>query len=243
MDRRTFLQSMAASAAGLELLDGLSVAEAQTRKHPLSSAVSGPPVSVEGCTLVSEFNSQSASWKVYEDLRTREGALIFVSSSGETLSLGKSAEASMAEGTPYLGLALRDIGTSSADLLADRLLQNGDPDPEAVRTAAPPMASAEKNPRMWTTFVGTKEAYDVTPVYRNGGTRTYHPGQYSAQVREAMKQGQIYDGLVGGWMPAVRKVITGTSNSYWELIVFGDVGPNKNKYIVQTWHRTARIED
>jgi len=243
MDRRAFLQSMAVSAAGLELLAGLGVAEAQTRKHPLSSTVSGPPVSVEGCTLVSEFNSQSTSWKVYEDLRTREGALIFVSSSGETLALGKSAEASMAEGTPYLGLALQDIGTSSADLLADRLLQNGDPDPEAVRTAAPPMASAEKNPRLWTTFVGTKEAYDVTPVYRGGGTRTYHAGQYFPRLREATEHGQIFDGLVGGWMPAVRKVIATASEGYWEIVLFGDVRPDKNKYIVHTWHRAARIEN
>jgi hypothetical protein len=243
MDRRTFLQTMAVSAAGLELLDGLGASEPQTPGHSRSSAVSGPPVSVEGCTLVSEFSSQSASWKVYEDLRTREGALIFVSSSGKTFALGKSAEASMAEGTPYLGLALRDIGTSSADLLADRLLRNGDPDPEAVRTAAPPMASAEKNPRMWTTFVGTKEAYDVTPVYRGGGTRTYHPGQYFPRLREATEQGHIYDGLVGGWMPAVRKVITTAREDYWEIVLFGDVRPNKNKYIVHTWHRTARIED
>ena len=27
------------------------------------------------------------------------------------------------------------------------------------------------------------------------------------------------------------------------MILFGDTGPNKNKYIVHTWHRTARIED
>ncbi len=28
---------------------------------------------------------------------------------------------------PYLGLNLKDIGMSGADLLADRVLQNGDP--------------------------------------------------------------------------------------------------------------------
>ena len=149
----------------------------------------------------------------------------------------------MPEGTPYLGLALKDIGLTSSDLLAERLLREGDPDPEAVRTAAPPMASAEKNPRTWTTFVGTKEAYDVTPVYKSGGTRTYHPGQYSAGFRDAVKAGKIYDGLVGGWMPAVRKVVTGSANDYWEVILFGDVRPNKNKYIVHTWHRTARVEN
>src|SRR5579871_4213077 len=158
MDRRTFLQGMAVGAASLELLDSRAVSEVQARQNPKRKAVAAPPVSVEGYTLVSTFNAQGAIWKAYEDLRTREGALVFMSSSGATLSLGKSAEASMPEGTPYLGLALKDIGLSSADLLAEQLLRNGDPDPETVRTAAPPMASSDKNPRMWTTFVGTKEA-------------------------------------------------------------------------------------
>ena len=116
---------------------------------------------------------------------------MFVSSSGDARRSPKSAEASMPEGTPYLGLALKDIGLSSADLLADRLLQDGDPDPEKVKSAAPPMASAEKNPRMWTTFVGTKEAYDVTPVYRSGSTRTYHPIQYSARTARSSEAGTV----------------------------------------------------
>ena len=52
------------------------------------------------------------------------------------------------------------------------------------------MASAEKNPRNWTTFVGTKEAYDVTPVYRSGSTRTYHPVQYSPELQKAWSKGK-----------------------------------------------------
>jgi len=44
-------------------------------------------------------------------------------------------------------------------------------------------------------------------------------------------------------MPAVRKVIPDSDRAYWEVIVFGDVGSNKTKYLVHTWHRTARIED
>jgi hypothetical protein len=246
MDRRNFLHGIAATAAGLELLTGR--AGAATDPRPVTAGRAQKPgsseaVSIEGYSLIIEFKTETDTWKVYEDLRTREGALVFVSSKGVTRLLAKSAEASMPEGNPYLGLALKDIGLSSADLLADRLLQNGDPDPEAVKSAAPPMASAEKNPRTWTTFVGTKEAYDVTPVYRSGNTRTYHPIQYSSKLREAVKTGQVYDGLVGGWMPAVRKVIPISDNKYWEVIVFGEVGPNKNKYIVHTWHRTARVED
>jgi hypothetical protein len=243
MDRRKFLQGMAASAAGLELPDGRAVSKFQTHKDLPRKVAAAAPVSVQGYTFVSEFNADGSVWKVYEDLRTRDGSLVLVSSSGATLALGRSAESSLPEGVPYLGLELKDIGLSSADLLADRLLREGDPDPEAVRTAAPPMASAEKNPRMWTTFVGTKEAYDVTPVYRGGGTRTYHPGQYSARLQKAMRQGQIHDGLVGDWMPAVRKIISTEGEGPWEVMLFGDVRPNKNKYIVHTWHRAARIEN
>src|SRR5579863_23515 len=246
MDRRDFLQGMAATAAGLEVLTRGVGMSAQTNapdsRKPGRRAMEDA-VSVEGYTPVTEFKAKTNSWKVYEDLRSREGSLVFVSSSGEARLLTKSAEASMPEGSPYLGLALKDIGLSSPDLLADRLLEDGDPDPEKVKSAAPPMASAEKNPRTWTTFIGTKEAYDVTPVYRSGNTRTYHPIQYSPELREALKKGQVYDGLVGGWMPAVRKVIPISDHAYWEVILFGDVGPNKNKYIVHTWHRTARIED
>jgi len=244
MRRRDFLQGMAATATGLEVLTRSGAASAQSHssvvRKPLQKAAD---VSVEGYTLVAEFKSVEDLWKVHEDLRTREGPLVFISSSGNARVLSKRAEASMPEGTPYLGLALKEISLSAPDLLADRLLQDGDPDPEKVKSAAPPMASAEKNPRVWTTFVGTKEAYDVTPVYRSGSTRTYHPIQYSPELREALKQGHFYDGLVGGWMPAVRKVIPISDSAYWEVVLFGDTGPNKNKYIVHTWHRTARVED
>ena len=240
MHRRDFLQAVAATAAG-QILSGRL--DASTAQRPARQAAPGPEISLEGYSLVAEFKTEAASWRVYEDLRSREGALVLVSSARETRVLTKSAEPSMAEGAPYLGLSLKDIGLSSPDLLADRLLQDGDPDPEKVKSAAPPMASAEKNPRTWTTFVGTKEAFDVTPVYRSGSTRTYHPIQYSPELHQVLEKGQLYDGLVGGWMPAVRKVIPISDRAYWEVILFGDVGLNKNKYIVHTWHRTARIED
>jgi len=242
MDRRDFLQGIAAAAAG-RVGAALELGTLPAVKEPSGKSASGPVVSVEGYTLVAEFKTAAISWKVYEDLRTREGPLVFLSSTGESLVLARNAEASMAEGTPYLGLALNDIGLSSPDLLAERLLQGGDPDPEKVKSAAPPMASAKDGRRGWTTFLGTKEAYDVTPVFRSGNTKTYHPIQYSPQLREALNAGKLYDGLVGGWMPAVRKLIPASDNSYWEVILFGDTAPNQNKYIVHTWHRTARIQD
>src|SRR4051812_8266798 len=209
MHRRDFLQSMAVAAASLEALAGSPVADSGLiALAKESQRTSLDPVSTDGYTLVCEFKRRSLLWKVYEDLRTRDGSIIFVCSTGETRELTKSAEASMAEGTPYLGLTLKEVSLAPADLLADHLLgdralKDGDPDPEAVKSAAPPMASTDKNPRNWTTFVGTKEAYDVTPVYRSGSTRTYHPVQYAPELSKAVEQGKVYDGLLGGWMPAV----------------------------------------
>src|SRR5262245_28409353 len=104
MDRRNFLQAMATTAASLEVLGSSAVAAdlelLAVAKDP--GRPSGDPVSTEGYTLVCEFKRRSVSWKVYEDLRTRDGSMVFVSSTGETRELTKSAEASMAESTPYL---------------------------------------------------------------------------------------------------------------------------------------------
>ena len=117
------------------------------------------------------------------------------------------------------------------------------PTPEAVKSVAPPMASAEKNPRSWTTFVG-----DQRGLRRHSGVpQRKHAYLPSGSVRtrtthQAVEQGKVYDGLVGGWMPAVRKVIPLSEGAYREVIVFGDVEAN-DKFIVQTWHRTAQVEN
>src|SRR5437867_10341656 len=251
MNRRRFLQDVVvASAAATTISAKAEVVE----RFANETTPSGPP-DITGHTLVATFVLDGTQWKVYEDLRTREGVLTFVSSRGEARVLGKSAEPTFAEAEPaHLGLSMNGIGLADADLLADRLLAGGgDPDPEKVKAAAPPLGSATPatppgapaiaNPRTrWTTFVGTVEAYDVAPVYYGGNTRTYHPVQAAPDLRDAVNTGHVFDGLVGGWMPAVRKVVPISDSVYYEIIVFGDVEA-RDKFIVQTWHRTARIEN
>ena len=217
------------------------------------------PVDVEGHTVVSKFTSTGSgsgagaggrtgaarvTWTVYEDLRTRDGAITFVGSNGESRVLTKSAEASFADEAvpPYLGISIEDIGMSGRDLLAEKLLAHGDdPDPAQVIAAAPPQGSAPQTGAArgrWVTFVGTKEAFDVTPVYPAGSTRTWLPSQYFEELRVPVPnqpnatgyqtgKGQTrYDGLVGGWMPATRTVIQlapDTPGTYIEHVIFGDV--------------------
>jgi hypothetical protein len=250
MDRRKFLQNLAVTTAALrDLVSNTNAADFAKRSPLLDSPPSahGGEVDTEGYMQVSQFRAGPTMWKVYEDLRTRDGSFVFKSSQGTAKLLTKSAEAAFDEATtPSLGLKLDEIGTTARDLLADKLLENGDPDPEMVKLAAPPQGSAREgnNPLhryRWDAFVGTKECFDTMPVYPPGSTRTYHPGQYFPELNNAMSM-KRYDGLLGGWMPAVRKIFQKSDSAYYELLVFGDVKA-RDKFIVQTWHRAALIEN
>lgn len=241
MDRRRFLQNLAATSAAMEL--------ASAEPAPQTAE----PANTGGHTLLCEFQFESAAWKVYEDLRTRDGAITFVSSRGAKRVLAKPVEPTFA-GTekPYLGLTLQDIGLSGPDLLADKLLEGGgDPDEERVRTAAPPLGSGAGQGQgpgggavrlPWNTFVGTKECSDTMPVYPQGNTRTYHPSQYFTELRQPGIAQKRFEGMLGGWMPAVRKVAPISEGAYIELVIFGDVEA-KDRFIVQTWHRSAKVEN
>jgi hypothetical protein len=248
MDRRRFLQRTAVATAAAYLPGARPVGATEQIDLPAfnSTLIAATNVDVAGHTLICEFTMDSTKWKVYEDLRTREGPITFISSAGARV-LTKSAEASFAEGdAPYLGLTLKDIGMSGRDLLAERLLEGGDdPDPDRVKSAAPPLGSVQSTGPSWRlpwdTFVGTKECFDTMPVFPNGSTRTYHPVQYFPDDNQKASQ-RRFDGLVGGWMPAVRKILSASEIAYDEVIVFGDVEA-QDKFIVQTWHRTARIEN
>jgi len=246
MDRREFLQNLAVTAASIETITGSAVEVVQERPSAAPN--------LDGHTLLCEFGHQGGRWKVYEDLRVREGAITFVSSSGATRVLPKTAEPSFRENRPYyLGLSLDDIGMSGPDLLADKLLAHGDdPDEELAKSAAPPQGAPAPNPNpqaaggggsraQWDNYVGTKECYDTQPVFPGGNTKTYHPVQYVPELRQDVIA-KRFDGHVGAWMPAPRKVYPLTDTSYCEVIVFGDP-ETKGRFIVQTWHRTAVIEN
>lgn len=252
MDRRRFLQDLAAATAAV---GGIS-ADTKAGKPRIATAMPvgagaaalrSSDINIDGHTLLSEFKMGPVSWKVYEDLRSRDGALTFISSKGTARVLSRNAEASFAEAdTPYLGLSLKDIGMTGRDLLADRLLEKGDPDEDTVKSACPPQGAAKPERGQffryrWDAFLGTKECFDTMPVFPPGNTRTYHPVQYFPELgpRNEMKR---YDGLVGGWMPAARKIFSKSNGDYIEIIVFGDVEAH-DKFIVQTWHRTVHVEN
>lgn len=239
---------MAASATTLGDVAASSGASAQANAATLPAPGVAPfhEGDVEGHTLLCTIHRGDESWRVYEDLRTRDGIITFISSTGACRRLAKSAEATFAEeGPQHLGLDLKEIGLSPRDLLADKLLASGDPDEDQVRRAAPPMDSAQPSGEgyrpSWNTVVGTRECSDTMPVYPSGNTRTYHPVQYFKELTHA-GAARRFEGLAGGWMPVVRKVFPADNDSFYEVLVFGDVLA-RDRFIVQTWHRTTHIQD
>ena len=246
MDRRHFLKVAAAGATALNEL------AASSEVHPPAGSaiaapgiISGNKADLAGHTFLCGFSREEENWKVYEDLRVRDGVITFISSTGAARVLPKTAESVFAEqGAQYLGLDLKEIGMAGTDLLANRLLSHGDPDEAEVQRAAPPMHSAAHSGggyrASWETIVGTRECSDTMPVYPSGNTRTYHPVQYFKDLTQE-RAAKRHEGLVGGWMPAVRKVFPSEGNAYDEVVVFGDVLA-RDRFMVQTWHRTSHIE-
>jgi len=239
MKRRDFLQG---SVAGATLL--AATRPTQAASLPLSPLA---PDALAGHSRIAAFEEGGEHWTVWEDLRDPDGPIRFVSPKG-ALSLNKRTEAMFATADPpYLGLQLREVALAEADLLADRLLAGGgDPDPERVRAAAPPSASNFEPDKMgarlpWTAFVGTRQAEDTMPVYPNGRTRTFRPEQHFPELSGDEMAAKRCEGLLGGWLPAIHKIIPRAAGGYWDLIVFADTDAD-NRFIVETWHRTLRIE-
>ena len=260
MDRREFLQSIALTTAVAQALPA-EAAEAPEQSTPPDTA---------GHTLQCEFQYNNIAWKAYEDLSKRDGSITFVPARGVARVLGKRPEAVFSQAAvPFLGFSQQDIGNSLPDILADKLLANGDPDEVQVRDAAPLIGSpVAPNPNAgpgggnagggggtsaWNTFVGTRECFDTAPIYATGNTRTYHPNQYFSELQGVTRapgavltgdhanMRERWEGLLGGWMPAVHKIFPINDQSYIDMLIFGDVKAT-DKFIVQTWHRTARID-
>src|SRR5580693_1452545 len=84
MERRRFLQSMAAGAAALSSFSatGEAIDAALRPGTAFRGTQKASDVAVEGHTLLCTFNRASITWKVYEDFRVQDGALTFVASTG-----------------------------------------------------------------------------------------------------------------------------------------------------------------
>ncbi|ESQ88833.1 twin-arginine translocation signal domain-containing protein [Asticcacaulis benevestitus] len=233
-DRRSFLKGSTIAAMG--------AAAAPAIAAPVVSAAKD--ATITGHAKLAEFDG----WTVYEDQMRRDGAITFVKGD-QALVVSKRPEACFDDIEPkWLGLALKDICLADADLLADKLLKGGgDPDPEEVRRAAPPAGwnfkADELGTRMaWTNFVGTRQQGDTMPVFPNGRTRGYRPEHAFPDLKGDDGVKKRWEGLLGGWMPAIHKIIEVSPTRYYDLLIFADVKA-PDALLVQTWHRTIQYDN
>jgi hypothetical protein len=212
-------------------------------------------VPVDGYTKQAEITAEGAKWTIYEDMKSRDGNIIFQSASGDQRVFPKYTEPSFwvpsSKYPKFLGKNMRDIGMELQDILADELLKDGEPIEEKVAAIIPPSGlyrrSNNNAAASWTSFVGNVHAIDTMPVFSYGSTRTYRPKQLVRVNETALR----HDGNVGGWLPAVRKINPVTAvtpsaalnpSAYDEFIIFGEVD-SKDPFMVQHWVRTSRIEN
>ncbi|KAF2425808.1 hypothetical protein EJ08DRAFT_384261 [Tothia fuscella] len=206
-------------------------------------------------THQTDIQYDEEKWMVWEDLTKRDGVIVFQSAlTKEQRVFSKTGEASFQPKHPtypkHASIPLSQIGLSPSDLLANALLQKGEPNEEEVKATIPPLNSrgAPKrpggySPPVWTSFVGTVEAFDNVPVYGQGNTRSYQTAQHAPEIDKY--NSKRFEGRVGGWMPAVRKVLTedvqeDPPEDFIETITFGEVDA-KDPFIVQTWHRLIHV--
>lgn len=241
-----------------ESMDGLnSIAKDTPGSHPYplpsnsSSTLRYPfaleadkAIPLDGYASVADIDVDGQRWTVHEDLSTRNGQIVFASKTGQQRILPKTAETYDPPADPkypyYTGLNISEVGLALVDLLATKLLQNGEPAEDEVRSTIPPLIRGPK----WTTVIGNVQANDVTAVYAFGTTRAFSPWHSMPDFGRNASNILRTEGFVGAWMPAVRKVfpVPKATDEYWETILFGDVEA-LDPFQIQTWHRMAHFSN
>jgi hypothetical protein len=177
---------------------------------------------------------------VFEDFSQAKGRMLFVDAKGVQAGLPKSLEPTFAEpATLYRGHSLKEIFNSDADLLAEEILSKpGDPDYTEVAACFPPISKLNTY-----TFVGTRECLDKVGIFYGGSTPNFDPIAYVPAIEAIRKEGRVWDGLVGGWLPAVRFVYPERAGDWSELVAYAPERiENGNPRVQPVWYRVSRIE-
>jgi hypothetical protein len=177
---------------------------------------------------------------VLEDFTQRKGRLLFVDDKGLQLNLPKSLEPTFAEaGSLYRGHRLEEVFNSDHDLLGDELLAKpGDPEYSEVAACFPPISKMHVY-----TFVGTHECFEKVGIFYGGSTPNFDPAAYVPAIEKIRDAGQVEDGLLGGWLPAVRFVYPEQNGDWSELVTYAPRRvENDNARVQPVWYRLSRIE-
>jgi hypothetical protein len=177
---------------------------------------------------------------VFEDFSQTNGHLLFVDAKGVRLVLPKSSEPTRADPKSlYRGHSLEEVFRSERDLLGEEILAKpGDPDYTEVAACFPPIS------KMYTyTFVGTHDCLEKVGVFYGGATPNFDPAAYIPEIRKIRDAGHVLDGLVGGWLPALRFVYPEKPGDWSELVIYAPMRvEDGNQRVQPAWYRLCRVE-
>ena len=181
----------------------------------------------------------STTWAACEDLQQSQGAIVLVSSTGESEWFHKTFEpygTSATDSNYYLGLGKDAVGNASTDILGAKLLQNQALSWADVEAAVPPIRVSGRggewgtNCRGVRTFVGSRgAAYDgtiddlghVIPGHDwdgcSGGRQidTIAIGQWNvvnSQPKQTYNINTTAEGIVGDFLPTAFFFLPQTAN-------------------------------
>jgi hypothetical protein len=177
---------------------------------------------------------------VLEDFAHREGDMVFADAEGAWQVFPKTAEFTGAKGS-FLGHSKEAVFASPVDLLGSQILARaGDPDYEEIATAFPPIRQVWLDTYNW---IGTPETQDKIWFSYGGRSPNFDPAVYQPSVDAIRKAGQVWDGLLGGWLPVLRFVYPEANGDWTELLAFAPFRiDNGNPRIQPVWYRVARVE-
>ena len=233
-----------ASASDLSASGSLQIQSFDVEKQrvTLTDAAAHQPVRIAkggnfgAWTLMAVVEKPSGNLAVFEELTNRRGNIIYVGKRGVALKLPKSLESTNAgPGTLYRGRTLEQIAKSENDILGEELLAGtDDPDYEAVAAALPPLRVPS--------FVGTRQSADKpTFAYGAFSDEIYVDlGKLFEGIRDARARNDVWEGLIGGWLPVNRFVFPTSNSGYWEETMFAE--EPGHLWTQPVWYRALRVD-
>ncbi|KAH7346280.1 hypothetical protein BKA65DRAFT_551201 [Rhexocercosporidium sp. MPI-PUGE-AT-0058] len=139
---------------------------------------------------------------------------------------------------PYFGLdPANDVNLKQNDVLAERLLKDGEPIEYNVRDVIDlSFLPCDK-------FLGNVQANDTMKVDYQAGTKNYQFVDDVPNALDGIHSNKLWDGLLGGWLPSPCKIFRGTvdSQDWIESVIFADVD-SRDPTIVHLWFATKWVK-
>jgi hypothetical protein len=175
---------------------------------------------------------------VFEDIEEGKGSLVYMDAAGIVATLTKTMErTSYPESTLYNGHKAEDAVNNRKDILGEEILaQPGDPTFEKVVPLLTPLRAP--------TFVGTRYSIDK-PTFDYGAFSDeiyVDVGKVFPEIAAARKKFDVYEGIVGGWLPVPRFVFPAGEKRAWDVVIFAEENPAKF-WTQPLWFRILLIEN